>query len=82
MNTHICDVCRESGKPVTTYTVTQGDRQRDTHRCEDHGFALEAILAGEHATTSARPARRGGHPRPRIQTLEEIEARKAGLRQR
>lgn len=75
----ICDVCRDPSRAITTYTVTAGDRSRDTDRCDEHSHVLEAILAGEPDIPTERPARpprRGGAPRPKIVTLEEIDALK------
>jgi hypothetical protein len=71
----ICDVCRDPSRPVKTYTVTHGDRTRDTDRCDEHGRILEAILTGHDEVEDTRAmhtARRPG-PRRKVVTMEEIE---------
>jgi hypothetical protein len=75
----ICDVCRDPNRATKRYTVICDGRKAETDRCDEHNNVLEAILEerplapGQRAV---RPPRRGGPARPKIMTLDEIEALK------
>jgi hypothetical protein len=71
-----CDVCRDPGRATTTYTVNDGEREGATARCAEHGRDLAAIVSGTPAKVERTRLRSGGPPRPKLKTMEEIEALK------
>jgi hypothetical protein len=80
----VCDECREVGKPVKTYTVSEGGRAGEPVLCADDGAVLERFLPKKPAAKKApaRPVKKAarGGTRSRIKTMEEIEAEKAARR--
>jgi hypothetical protein len=74
----VCDVCEQVGRPVTRYKVERGGERFSVELCAEHGAPIDQVLdrAGAQVVGRRRPSFE-----ETITTVEELERRKAALRQ-
>lgn len=80
----ICDVCRDTSKKVTHWTIRGPLGEVELDLCADDALSLETLVKTQDGPSEPRKPRRVPRPRKgatpamerRMATMEEIEARK------
>lgn len=73
----VCDVC-ETEEGVQSYEVRKGTRKKKVDLCAEHNGPLESYFPATAAKKAAAPRGR----KPRVATIEEIEALKKPAKKR